>query len=161
MMSLETESLADQIKRAYWGESWHGPSVREVLADVSAEDAAAHPIAGAHSIWEIVLHVTGGYRLVLSRVRGETVHLSDDAEWPTVPKVSGEAWRAIRETQDELNRELESAVRAFPVERLSEPLGSGFSAFTQFAGAPQHDLYHAGQIVMLKKALASKPGGSR
>jgi hypothetical protein len=60
-MPLDVEILADQIRRAFWGESWHGPSVREVLAGVSAEDAAAHPIAGAHSIWEIVLHLTSGY----------------------------------------------------------------------------------------------------
>ena len=54
-MPLDMEILADQIRRAFRGESWHGPSVLEVLAGVSAEDAAAHPIAGAHSIWEIVL----------------------------------------------------------------------------------------------------------
>ena len=59
-MSLDMEILADQISRAFRGESWHGPSVLEVLAGVSAEDATAHPIAGAHSIWEIVLH---GYTL--------------------------------------------------------------------------------------------------
>ena len=58
-MPLDMEIIADQISRAFRGESWHGPSVREVLAGVSAEDAAAHPIAGAHSIWEIVLHLTG------------------------------------------------------------------------------------------------------
>ena len=42
-MALDAEILADQIRRAFWGESWHGPSVREVLTGVSAEDAAAHP----------------------------------------------------------------------------------------------------------------------
>ena len=55
---LDMEIIADQISRAFRGESWHGPSVREVLASVSAEDAAAHPIADAHSIWEIVLHLS-------------------------------------------------------------------------------------------------------
>ena len=60
-MPLGVEILADQISRAFRGESWHGPSVREVLAGVSAADAAAHPIAGAHSIWKIVLYLTAGY----------------------------------------------------------------------------------------------------
>jgi len=68
---LDMEIIADQISRAFRGESWHGPSVREVLAGVSAEDAAAHPIPGAHSIWEIVLHLTGGYNLGLLRFRGQ------------------------------------------------------------------------------------------
>ena len=116
-MALDMEMIADQISRAFRGESWHGPSVREVLAGVSAEDAAAHPIAGAHSIWEIVFHLTGGYNLVLRRVHGERA-------------------------------------------QLSQELGSEYSAYIQFCGTPQHDLYHAGQIVFLKKALAASRGAA-
>lgn len=156
---LDMEIITDQINRAFWGESWHGPSVREVLAGVSAEDAAAHPIAGAHSIWEIVLHMVAGYNLVLRRVRGESVQLSPHEEWPPVVESGTEAWREIQRTLEELNQQLQSAVRAFPPERLSQELGSEYSALIQFHGAPQHDLYHAGQIVMLKKALAASRGG--
>lgn len=159
-MPMEMEILADQIRRAFWGESWHGPSVREVLAGVSAEDAAAHPIPGAHSIWEIVLHMTGGYKLVLRRVRGEPVQLSPEEEWPPVPEVSSDAWHQSQHTLDELNQQLQSAVRAFPAERLSQELGSEYSAIIQFCGAPQHDLYHAGQIVLLKKALSAARGAA-
>ena len=154
-MALDVEVIADQIRRAFWGESWHGPSVREVLAGVSAEDAAAHPVAGAHSIWEIVLHLVGGYRLVLRRVRGEDAQLSPDEGWPPVAESSSEAWHAIQRTLEELNQQLQRAVRTFPPDRLSQELGSQYSAYTQFCGAPQHDVYHAGQIVILKKALSA------
>lgn len=154
-MTLDVEIMADQIRRAFWGESWHGPSVVEVLAGVSAEDAASHPIPGAHSIWEIVLHMTAGYRMVLRRVRGEQVQYSLEEGWPPVPASSSEAWLESQHTLEELNRQLQSAVRAFPAERLSQGLGSEYSAYTQFCGAPQHDLYHMGQITMLKKALAA------
>ena len=157
-MPLDVEILADQIGRAFRGESWHGPSVLEVLAGVSAEDAAAHPIAGAHSIWEIVLHMTGGYILVLRRVRGERAQLSPEEEWPPVREASAEAWRKSQHTLDQLNQELQRAVRAFPPERLLLELGSKYAAYTQFCGAPQHDLYHAGQIVILKKALSASRG---
>jgi uncharacterized damage-inducible protein DinB len=159
-MPLDIEIIADQISRAFWGESWHGPSVREVLAGVSAEDAAAHPVAGAHSIWEIVLHLTGGYRLVLRRVGGERAQLSPEEEWPPVPEASSDCWHESQHTLDELNQQLQSAVRAFPTERLSQELGSEYPAFIQFLGAPQHDLYHAGQIVMLKKALSASRGAA-
>ncbi len=159
-MSLNVEILVDQISRAFRGESWHGPSVLEVLAGVSAEDAAAHPIAGAHSIWEIVLHLAGGYILVLRRVRGERAQLSPEEEWPPVPEVSSEAWRETQHTLEQLNQELQSAVRAFPTERLSQEMGSQYSAYVQFLGAPQHDLYHAGQIVILKKALSASRGAA-
>ncbi len=157
---LDTEILADQISRAFRGESWHGPAVREVLEGVSAEDAAAYPIAGAHSIWEIVLHMAGGYRLVLRRVRGEQAQLSPDEEWPPVAEPSSDAWREDQRALDELNQQLQGAVRAFPAERLSQPLGSQYPAYVQFCGAPQHDLYHAGQIVLLKKALSASRGAS-
>ncbi|MFN7923597.1 MAG: DinB family protein [Bryobacteraceae bacterium] len=150
--------MADQIHRAFRGESWHGPSVLEVLAGVSAEDAAAHPIAGAHSIWEIVLHMTAGYKLVLRRIHGEHAQLALGEEWPPVPTLSSEAWRESQRTLEQLNQQLESAVRFFPAELLSQPLGSEYSAYTQFCGAPQHDVYHAGQIVVLKKALSVSRG---
>jgi uncharacterized damage-inducible protein DinB len=159
-MPLDMEIIADQISRAFRGESWHGPSVLEVLAGVSAEDAAAHPIAGAHSIWEIVLHMTGGYALVLRRVRGERAQLSPEEEWPPVAEASSEAWRESQHTLEQLNQQLQSAVRAFPAERLSQELGSEYSAYVQFCGTPQHDLYHAGQIVVLKKALSASRGAA-
>jgi uncharacterized damage-inducible protein DinB len=159
-MSLENERLADQIDRAFRGESWHGPSVLEILAGVSAEEAAAHPIAGAHSIWEIVLHMAGGYRLLLRRLRGEDAQLSAEEEWPAVPARSPDAWRESQRALEELNQQMQGAVRAFPADRLLERLGSEHAAYTQFAGAPQHDLYHAGQIVMLKKALAASRGAA-
>lgn len=154
-MPLVMELIADQIKRAFGGESWHGPSVREALEGVSAEDAAAHPIAGAHSIWEIVLHMTGGYRLLLRRVRGERAQLSPEEEWPAVADFSSAAWRDTQQALEQLNQQLQSAVRAFPAERLSQEMGSEYTAYTQFSGTPQHDVYHAGQIVLLKKALAA------
>ncbi len=157
-MPLDVEIMADQIRRAFRGESWHGPSVIEVLADVSAEDAAAHPIAGAHSIWEIVLHMTAGYRLVLRRIRGEHAEFSLEEGWPPVPALSSAAWRESQRTLEDLNQQLQSAVRTFPVERLSQALGSEYSAYTQFCGAPQHDLYHAGQITILRKALSASRG---
>ncbi|MGJ5814554.1 DinB family protein [Paludibaculum fermentans] len=159
-MTLDVEIMADQIRRAFRGESWHGPSVLEVLAGVSAEDAAAHPVAGAHSIWGIVLHMTAGYRLVLRRVRGENAQFSLEEGWPPVPALSAESWLECQRTLEELNQQLQSAVRAFPTERLSEALGSEYSAYTQFCGAPQHDLYHAGQITILKKALAASRGSA-
>ncbi|MEZ6194511.1 MAG: DinB family protein [Planctomycetota bacterium] len=152
---LDLDVIADQIDRAYRGGSWHGPSVCDVLADVSAEDAEAHPIPGAHSIHEIVLHLIGGYRLVLGRIRGEPVRYSPEGAWPPVSETGEAAWRADRDTLDGLNRELVCAVRAFPVARLAKGLGSEFPAYIQFCGAPQHDLYHAGQIAILKKALAA------
>jgi hypothetical protein len=104
--------------------------------------------------------MTSGYKLVLGRVRGMATQLEADEAWPPVAEVSSDAWRETQHTLEELNQQLQSAVRAFPVERLSQELGSEYSAYTQFLGAPQHDLYHAGQIVVLKKALSALRGAA-
>src|SRR6187402_3155670 len=69
-MTEELTRLEEQLRRAFEGEAWHGPAVLEVLAGVSVEAAAAHPIPGSHSIWEIVLHLASTYRLVLRRIQG-------------------------------------------------------------------------------------------
>src|SRR5262245_20431118 len=60
-----------QLGKALEGDAWHGPSVLETLEGVTVEQAAAHPTAGAHSIWELVLHLCGTYDLVLRRLGGE------------------------------------------------------------------------------------------
>ena len=157
---LDMDILADQIGQAFRGKSWHGPSVCEVLEGVSADDAAAYPIPDAHSIWEIVLHLISGYKMVLRRVNGEEAPYSADDAWPEVTDFSTTAWRENLDTLAQLNDQLERAVRDFPADRLAAELGSQFPAYLQFCGAPQHDLYHAGQIVMLKKALAASRSAS-
>jgi uncharacterized damage-inducible protein DinB len=53
----EIQRLADQLNRAYYRESWHGPTVTEILEGVTHEQAAARPMEQVHSIWEIVLHM--------------------------------------------------------------------------------------------------------
>ena len=66
----ETARLADQIRRAFDGEAWHGDSVVEILQGVNAAMAAAHPIKNAHSIWELLLHIAAWDGAVLKRTGG-------------------------------------------------------------------------------------------
>ena len=155
MMAREIKRLEEQLKRALEGEAWHGPSVVESLAGVSADEAAAHPIPGAHSIWEIVLHLTSDYSLVLRRLSGDGRKLTPEEDWPPCPAVTEENWRKATQDLTKLNQELRQAVHAFPGARLDEPLVSEvpYTAHTQFIGITQHNLYHAGQIALLKRAL--------
>ena len=76
----------------------------------------------------------------------------------TVPEPSAENWSDSIRVLKELNEELRQAVRSFPEERLDQPLVSEFpyTAQTQFIGITEHNLYHAGQIALLKKALRSR-----
>jgi uncharacterized damage-inducible protein DinB len=156
-MKTELSRLEDQLGRTLEGEAWHGPSVLEALEGVSAEQAAAHPIAGAHSIWELVLHLCGTYGLVLRRLNGEGRQLAESEDWPAVPEPSAENWSDTIRTLKQLNEDLREAVKSFPAERLDQPLvpESPYTAYSQFIGVTQHNLYHAGQIALLKKAIGT------
>lgn len=154
-MTAEVNRLEDQLRRALEGEAWHGPSVLELLAGLSATQAASHPIAGAHSIWELVLHLRSDYVLVLRRLAGDGRQLTAAEDWPACPASTEENWRQTVQELKLLNKKLREAVRDFPQERLDEPLVSEvpYSAYTQFIGVTQHNLYHAGQIALLRRAL--------
>src|SRR5260370_39757368 len=98
----EIKRINDQLKRAFEGKAWNGPSVSEVLAGVTAEQAARHPLPDAHSIWEIALHIATWERVGRRRIdRSAPIDVSDDEDWPRVKDTSDEAWK---DTADELKR---------------------------------------------------------
>ena len=156
-MNPETERLETQLKQILEGEAWHGPSVLEVLQDVTPESAYAHPVSGAHSIWEIVLHLASTYRLVLRRIQGNDLPLRPEDDWPSLPPPTPSNWQDAIGSVRRLNEELRQAVRRFSPERLDKALVAmpHYTAYPQFIGITQHDAYHAGQIAVLKKALQS------
>ena len=90
----EISRIADQLKRAFEGDAWHGPAVLEVLEGVSARPAAAKPIPGAHSIWEIVLHIAAWDGAIRRRMEGQALQLSDEQDFPPVKDTSDAAWRS-------------------------------------------------------------------
>jgi uncharacterized damage-inducible protein DinB len=153
----ELERIEDQLRRAVEGGAWHGPAVLELLTGVSHDQAQARPIRGGHSIWELVLHLGGAYRLVLRRLQGDAAPLAPEEDWPPVPEPSGENWRAAVEVLRALNERVRRELAGFDPARLDRPLVADppYTAYTQFIGLTQHDLYHAGQIALLKRAIAA------
>jgi uncharacterized damage-inducible protein DinB len=153
----EIMRLEEQLRLALEGEAWHGPSVLETLTGVSAEQASSHPIPGAHSIWELLLHIGSDYTLLLRRMAGDGRPLTPEEGWPGCPPATAENWQQAVEALRRLNQQLREAVHAFPADRLDEPLVPEvpYTAYIQFIGVTQHNLYHAGQISLLKRALAT------
>ena len=152
----ECSRLADQIRRAFDGEAWHGDALVEVLSNVSAAQAAARPIKNAHTIWEIVLHIAAWDRAVLRRIGGTVVNLSDCENFPAILDTGELAWETAVEQTRRVHSDLVKAVAAFPDSRLPEQvLGKEkqpyYDYFYMFAGIAQHETYHTGQIVLLKK----------
>ncbi len=157
----EVERLTDQMRRAFEGDAWHGPSVLEVLDSVDAALAVARPLPQAHSIWDIVLHLIGTQRLLLRRLDGDgsALELSPEEDWPPVARESAEAWSHTQRLFQDLERQVRDGVAALSDERLEEPLiPGGSSAYVTFHGHVQHTLYHAGQINLLKQSVLRSQG---
>jgi uncharacterized damage-inducible protein DinB len=152
----EIARILDQLDRAYSGEAWHGPSLLRLIEGVSAENASKHSIRGAHSIWELVNHIAAWNTIVQHELDGEVVEISAERDWPPVWEASEVAWMRSLETLAESRRRLRKAVEGLHDSQLDEkPVArSDNSRYLMLHGLVQHDLYHAGQIAVLKKALA-------
>jgi uncharacterized damage-inducible protein DinB len=149
----ETARIADQLKRAFAGDAWHGPALMEILADVDAPAAAARPISLAHTIWELTLHITAWDGAILRRLAGQAASPSDAENFPKIRDTSESAWRTALENLQRQHQELLRAISDMPDRRLSEQVpGKDYDFYFLLHGTVQHALYHAGQIVMLKRA---------
>jgi len=156
----EVDRIVDQFRRAFDGEAWHGPSVLALLEGVTAQQAAAHPIPGAHSIWDLTLHIAAWESACLRRLKGDPAQLSDEEDWRPVSDTSETAWENTKRFLVDTHRELLEAIANLDESRLNEPIivnsTTPFSTvYVTLHGGVQHDLYHAGQIAMLKKALVN------
>ena len=154
----ETERIRDQFQRAFDGQAWHGPSVLSLLEGVTAEQAAAHAIPGAHSIWELTLHIAAWEDACRRRLEGDPAQLTDDENFPPVSDTSEGAWESAKAKLIDVHRRLLDVIATTDDSRLDQPIMDSAeipfsSAYVTLHGGVQHSLYHAGQIAILKKAI--------
>jgi uncharacterized damage-inducible protein DinB len=150
----ETQRLSEQVERAYAGDAWHGPSVREALDGVTAQLAMARPIADAHSIWEIVAHLAAWNTAIVRRLGGERLDTPDEGDWPAVRDTSEAGWKEALAWLERGYAELKDAVGKLQPTRWEDAGEWRFSPYVMIVGTLQHYAYHAGQIALLKKAAA-------
>lgn len=156
----QIEIVVDQLKCAFDGEAWHGPALMEILEGVDSKTAAARPIATAHTIWELVLHLAGWERVVTRRLlHGEKLTLSDADNFPHITAPTENAWReavkTLRDTHDALIQAVSLlSESSLGKSRLRETVpGTDYDLEFMLLGVAQHAAYHAGQIALLKRAV--------
>ncbi len=153
----EIERILDQLKRAFEGNAWHGPSVREALAGVTAAQANARPLANAHSIRDLVQHIAVWESVGRRRLEGDRapIDISSPDDWPPADEKREAAWEQAKTALDRGHEALREAIARVSESRLDKPILEGMSTvYVTLHGVIHHDLYHAGQIAMLKKALS-------
>lgn len=151
--------LREEIRRAWNDDPWHGSPVAEIVKNVDARTAGRRPISGAHTIWEIVLHMTAWVREVTRRVGGADADVPPEGDWPTMPVSSPAAWEESQAELASAHGDLLAALETLPDEGIAAIVptapnaqtASGISFYRMLHGIVQHDAYHTGQIALLKK----------
>ncbi len=151
--------IIDELSAAITGEPWHGDSIQALLKDVTADQARSRPIPAAHSIWEIVRHLTAWTQEVTRRLGGHPPGLPEIGDWPPPTGDDAAAWQRDVETLFDAHSALVAVVSAMTPQQLTTPpqsaksreLATGVSHEVMLHGLAQHHAYHGGQIGVLKK----------
>jgi uncharacterized damage-inducible protein DinB len=155
MPNAEIDLLLHLLDTSYERQAWHGPNLRGSLRGVSAATAACRPGSGRRNIWEIVVHAAYWKYTVRRRLLGEPrgSFPLDGSNWfPRPEDATAAAWRADLRLLAETHRALREAVAGLrPADLGRRAGGSRHTNRDLVAGIASHDVYHAGQIQLLKR----------
>ena len=152
----EVENLLNQLERIYNGNAVHGPSLRDVLSDISPEQAASQPLPNAHSIWELVLHVAAWNNVFSRRLEGHEADEPEVGDFPPPGEASSDGWAAALQTLDKSHQRLITRLSDLSPARLQEKApGRDYSFKFMMEMVVRHCVYHTGQIALLRKALVT------
>ena len=141
------------IDEAYEVKTWHGPNLRGSLRGLSAHEASRRPAPGRHNIWEVAVHAAYWKYTVRRRILGEKrgSFPLKGSNWFTRP-APGADWKADLRLLDDVHRGMRDAIAALDESDLpKKPPGSKVSNEAIISGIAFHDVYHAGQIQLLKR----------
>lgn len=139
------------MQKTFEKNAWHGPSIKEVLPDISPQQSLKK-LPNTHSIIELVSHMTSWRVYTTKRLQGD--HQFKVTEQLNFPSSSD--WSKALQDLDASQAALLQAVTDFPAERLHEVVPNNkqqYTFYTLLHGIIHHDLYHLGQIVLIKKSL--------
>ncbi len=148
----EAEFLVDQLRTTFNGDSWHGPNLVKTLEGIDLFDAGTRYLEARHTIWELANHITYWIEEVYSSVKDVTSLSHEGNDWPEMGATEDE-WARVSSRLEEAVSVLAHELGSWTDEGLSKTVpGSNFTFKQMVHGLIQHNLYHAGQINVMKKA---------
>ena len=150
----EKRRLLDLIDRAYRANAWHGPALLETLDGITPTMAAKRVVKGAHTIWELTEHVATWNEVVAERLSGKSPAVPPERNFPKMPSPTPAAWKKSKARLAKAQARFRAAVVAFPEAKLGKLRpGQKTTWYLLIHGEVQHQLYHAGQIALLKRGM--------
>lgn len=159
--AIELSNHAEAVRRSFDGDAWHGPALADVLAELPVEGAWYRPAENIHTIAEIVLHIAAWSSEVARRLEGAAPAEPLEGDWPTPGPPEEWVWHEILNRLGQARAHVLGAMERLPPERLSAyigatrhaPLGTGVTHAAMISGLAQHNAYHGGQIMLIRKLL--------
>ncbi len=157
----EIKHTAVALKMVTEGPGWHGPSVQQILKDVTAEEARTKPATGGACIWELVLHMRAWEREALKGLNGGRVRMQDmtrEEDWPPMKDSNDQTWSAMKEELAKDHREFRECIKKLTPEELDARVDSDadYPLYALIHGIIAHEAYHAGQLGLIKASLRRK-----
>ena len=152
-------NLHQQFSNAFHGQPWHGMSSMEIIESSDPQKVFSHWIPNAHSIAELVLHLTVWTEEAIDRLRGLEAKTPDRGDWPAVTETTVQSWQRMveefRSAHEKLMMMIENFnpadwdIRTIDHREDSDDLADNYAELVN--GIIQHLAYHSGQISLLKK----------
>lgn len=156
----EIKHTAVALKMVTEGPGWHGPSVQQILKDVTAQEALARPATGGACIWEIVLHMRRWQQEALHGLEGGRVRmdLTREEDWPAIEDRSEGAWEVLKSGVEHAHRELRERVKRLTPAELDNRVDADreYPLYALVHGIVAHEAYHGGQLGLIKSSLRRK-----
>lgn len=154
-------TLTNRLRETWHGTPWYGDPSDKILAGITADEATRRLAPGTHTIREITLHMVAWTETVAARVRGAGARAPERGDWPQAADTSADAWVQTLGDLEKARQELLVLLEETHEEELqvhvrnhSLPFAdAGISRAGTVAGLIEHDIYHLGQIALLKRAL--------
>jgi uncharacterized damage-inducible protein DinB len=145
--------LSELFTKTYEGQAWHGPSLMAIIAEITPQQANHQPGHRLHTITELVHHAAYWMKAVRRWITGHEFIPEQADSWGPQGSDAELAWDNAKKSLATEYQELKKAIDAFPEEKLQSLAHeeSGLTYYTLINGAIHHNLYHAGQISLLKK----------
>src|SRR4051812_28458931 len=150
------------MDQAYDQKSWHGTTLRGALRGLTTEDALWRPGPNRHNIWELTLHAAYWKYIVRRRLAGDSVGSFErkPSNWPDIPQpADSSAWKQDVSFLKSEHRKLRDLVAGLGAAALSVRSPRGvWTAAEEIHGVAAHDLYHTGQIQLIKRLMPAGEG---
>jgi len=146
----------ENFKEIYGGDPWLGESFMKKLEDVIEAEAFKQPVKDVHSIAELVAHIIYWRSPIIRKLKGEKDYVGkmDSPEnWPTLDELKAKGWKALLEEFEESQKQLIALLKGAKPHFFMEEYKPGVSWDQMIEGVVQHDIYHLGQLALIKKMI--------